>query len=151
MQWILIPCLGFPLLYTLSETTVVGIGVTRRSGFAMLAAVLAFVFNLLGNWWLIPIFGAAGAAASTCISFLFFLVLRTEFSIYVWKPIPRLSLYIYSSLLASGAVINSLYGDIYKTEMMIFWFGMLSSVFVCFKQELSEIKAWVTLKLTACQ
>src|SRR5690606_9924790 len=69
VQWVLVACLGAPLLYTLSETTVVGIGITRRSGFAMLAAVVAFLINLVGNWFLIPRFGAAGAAVSTCISF----------------------------------------------------------------------------------
>ena len=49
VQWILIACLGAPLLYTLSETTVVGIGIMRRSSYAMLASVLAFVVNVGGN------------------------------------------------------------------------------------------------------
>ena len=143
VQWILISCLGYPLLYTLSETTVIGIGITRRSGFAMLAAFLAFILNLFGNWWLIPIWGAAGAAASTCVSFWLFLVLRTEFSIYVWKPIPRIALYGYTSLLITGAVVNSLYGELYKIQLMMFWSIMLLSVFVFFKQEIAEAKAWV--------
>lgn len=45
VQWILIPCLGYPLLYTLSETTVVGLGITRRSGLSMLAAFIAFIIK----------------------------------------------------------------------------------------------------------
>src|SRR5690606_8520682 len=85
VQWILVSCLGYPLLYTLSETTVVGIGISRRSGFAMLAALVAFAVNVLGNWLLIPAYGAAGAAASTCASFWIFFFLRTEFSIYLWR------------------------------------------------------------------
>ncbi|QQK59347.1 lipopolysaccharide biosynthesis protein [Shewanella sp. LC6] len=144
VQWILIPCLGFPLLYTLSETTVVGIGVTRRSGFAMLAAVLALVINLLGNWWLIPKLGSAGAAVSTCVSFWFFFLLRTEFAIYLWRPLPRFMLYTYTSLLVIGAVINSIYGEIYAIELKLFWLIMLCSVFVFFKNEVFEIKNWIT-------
>ena len=140
VQWILISCLGFPLLYTLSETTVVGIGVARRSGFSMLAAVLAFIGNLLGNWWLIPIFGAAGAAVSTCISFWIFFLLRTEFAIYVWKPIPRSTLYGYSGLLTVGAVINSLYGQVYSVPLMYFWGSLLLSIFVFFRPEIFEVK-----------
>lgn len=147
VQWILISCLGFPLLYTLSETTVVGIGITRRSGFAMLAAFLAFILNLLGNWWLIPIWGAAGAAVSTCVSFWLFLVLRTEFSIYLWKSMPRIALYSYTSLLVTGAVVNSLYGELYKIQLMMFWSIMLLSVFVFFKQEIAEAKAWVVPRI----
>lgn len=144
VQWILIPCLGFPLLYTLSETTVVGIGVTRRSGFAMLAAVLALVINLLGNWWLIPKLGSAGAAVSTCASFWFFFLLRTEFAIYLWRPLPRFMLYTYTSLLVIGAVINSIYGEVYAIELKVFWLVMLCSVFVFFKNEVFEIKNWIS-------
>lgn len=147
VQWILISCLGYPLLYTLSETTVIGIGITRRSGFAMLAAFLAFILNLLGNWWLIPIWGAAGAAVSTCVSFWVFLVLRTEFSIYLWKSMPRIALYSYTSLLVTGAVANSLYGELYKIQLMMFWSIMLLSVFVFFKQEIIEAKAWVVPRI----
>lgn len=147
VQWILIPCLGYPLLYTLSETTVVGLGITRRSGFAMLAAIIAFVINLLGNWWLIPSLGATGAAISTCVSFWFFFVLRTEFAIYVWKPMPRLTLYSYTSLLVIGAVLSSLYGKTHYFEMLIFWFLVLSSVVLTFKEELKEIHSFLNLKI----
>lgn len=147
VQWILIPCLGYPLLYTLSETTVVGLGITRRSGFAMLAAIIAFVINLLGNWWLIPSLGATGAAISTCVSFWFFFVLRTEFAIYVWKPMPRLTLYSYTSLLVIGAVLSSMYGELYRFELMGFWFLILASVFVFFNVEIKEAFEWVIPKI----
>ncbi len=147
VQWILISCLGFPLLYTLSETTVVGIGVTRRSGFAMLASALAFLINLLGNWYLIPSLGAAGAAVSTCISFWIFLILRTEFAIYLWRPMPRLALYSYTSLLVLGAVINSMFGEDFRYELMFFWLLMLGSVAIFFKGELEEGYSWLYIKL----
>ncbi|MDN3412316.1 lipopolysaccharide biosynthesis protein [Pseudoalteromonas sp. APC 3250] len=143
VQWILIPCLGFPLLYTLSETTVVGIGVTRRSGFAMLAALLALVVNLLGNWWLIPDFGAAGAAVSTCVSFWVFLLLRTEFSIYVWKPFPRLQLYSYTALLVIGASLSTFYGKNYTIPLLAFWLITLVFSLFFFRKEVAEIFIWI--------
>lgn len=147
VQWILISCLGYPLFYILSETTVIGIGITRRSTYSMLAAALAFGLNLFGNWCLIPIYGAAGAAVSTCVSFFFFLLLRTEFSIYVWKAIPRLKLYSYSLVLVCGSVLNTLYGRQYALEFNIFWLILLSSVFVAFKEQLSEAKNWISSSL----
>lgn len=147
VRWIVISCLGYPLLYTLSETTVIGIGITRRSSFAMLASIIAFVVNLLGNWWLIPIFGAAGAAVSTCVSFWIFFILRTEFSIYLWKPMPRLALYLYSTILVAGAVFSTLYGKVYTSESITFWILILLSVTLFFKDEISETKSWITQKL----
>ena len=147
VRWIVISCLGYPLLYTLSETTVVGIGITRRSSFAMLASIVAFVANFLGNWWLIPIFGAAGAAVSTCVAFWIFFILRTEFSIYLWKPMPRLILYLYSTVLVAGAVFSTLYGKVYTLESITFWILILLSVTLSFKDEISETKDWIYQKL----
>lgn len=147
VEWIVISCLGLPLLYTLSETTVVGIGVTRRSGFAMLAAIIAFIINLTGNYYLIPTLGAAGAAVSTCISFWFFFILRTEFSIYLWKPIPRRALYIYTSLLVIGAIINTIYGAVYSYQLKVYWCGILASTLIFFKSEIAECQNWIASKL----
>ncbi len=147
VQWILVACLGAPLLYTLSETTVVGIGITRRSSFAMLAALIAFAVNLVGNWLMIPRFGAAGAAVSTCVSFWVFFVLRTEFSIYLWKPMPRLLLYSYSALVVAGASIFTLYGAGIYTYMLVFWSLLLIAALISFKGEVREAVGFVTVRL----
>lgn len=147
VQWIIVPCLGFPLLYTLSETTVIGIGIMRRSGFSMFASIISFLINLVGNWWLIPILGATGAAISTCISFWIFFILRTEFSIYVWKTIPRLALYSYSSLLVFGSIIHVIYGRTYQYEIYFYWSFILISIPFVFKLELMEITGWLNRKI----
>ncbi|MBP0048090.1 oligosaccharide flippase family protein [Marinobacterium sp. AK62] len=140
VQWVLVACLGAPLLYTLSETTVVGIGISRRSSFAMLAALIAFAVNLVGNWLMIPLYGAAGAAVSTCISFWIFFILRTEFSIYLWKPIPRLLLYGYSAAVVIGASVFTLYGSNIQSLMLLFWFFLLVASLVSFNKDLRKIK-----------
>lgn len=143
VQWIVVACVGYPLLYTLSETTVVGIGITRRSSFSMLAAVIAFVFNLAGNWWLIPIFGAAGAAVSTCVSFWVFFFLRTEFSIYLWKPMPRFLIYSFTLTSVAGAVIFTLWGEVLKGWMIGFWLALLICWAVVFRGEVSEVSRFI--------
>lgn len=135
VQWIVVSCLGFPLLYTLSETTVVGIGISRRSSFAMLAALIAFVVNIAGNLWLIPIFGAKGAAISTCVSFLIFFVLRTEFSIYLWRKTPRLLLYGYIMIVVVFACIFTLYGASLSKLMTVIWGSILLVGFYSFRHE----------------
>lgn len=138
VQWIVISCMGYPLLYTLSETTVVGIGITRRSSLAMIAAVGAFAVNLVGNWWLIPIFGAAGAAVSTCVSFWFFFLLRTEFSIYLWKTMPRLLLYTFTLICVAGAVLSTLGGEVLKGWITSYWLIVLVSWFIAFRGEIGD-------------
>lgn len=147
VQWILVSCIGAPLLYTLSETTVVGIGITRRNGFAMSAALVAFMVNLVGNWLLIPRFGAAGAAVSTCISFWVFFILRTEFSSYLWKSMPRLFLYGYSALVVVGASIFTIYGESIYPFMLAFWGLLLISALFSFKTEVSKTLEFLTIRL----
>ena len=138
VQWLLVACLGAPLLYTLSESTAVGIGISRRSSFALLATLIAFLVNLLGNWIMIPHFGAAGAAASTCIAFWSFFTLRTEFSIYLWQSFPRLLLYVYSGFAVAGACALTLFGTKIHAQMFVFWTVLLIAVCISFRSEIKQ-------------
>ncbi|OQK30015.1 polysaccharide biosynthesis protein [Vibrio parahaemolyticus] len=137
VQWILITSLAYPLFYTLSETTVVGVGIARKTTYAMLACILSLLINIIFNYILIPKFGAAGAASSMALAFWCFLVLRTEFSIRAWKVIPRVSLYVFSLLCVVGAILGALLQDKLGIYIYVYWFTVL---FVCcwkFKSELS--------------
>jgi O-antigen/teichoic acid export membrane protein len=138
VQWIVVSCLGYPLLYTLSESTAVGIGISKRSIFTMYSAIVAFLVNSVGNWLLIPEFGAAGAAVSTCFSFWIFFLLRTEFSIYLWKPMPRLLLYGYSALVSVGAIAFTLYGSRLESFMVVFWLSVLVLATFNFREEIRK-------------
>jgi O-antigen/teichoic acid export membrane protein len=143
VRWILVACLGPPLLYTLSETTVVGISIARRSIFSMWSSIISFVLSILLNWILIPTFGAAGAAVATCISFWIFLVLRTEFAIFLWKPIPRFLMYTYSLLAVTGASISALFGEIVYEYMLFFWLVSLIYIVFKFKKEIICLKIFL--------
>lgn len=143
VQWVVVSCIGFPLLYTLSETTVVGIGISRRSSFSMLAAVIAFAVSLAGNWWLIPLYGAAGAAVSTCFAFWVFFLLRTEFSIYLWKPMPRALLYIFTSACVGGAVVSTLWGEVLGAWITGYWLAIMAVWGVVFRTEGREIMTYL--------
>jgi O-antigen/teichoic acid export membrane protein len=125
VKYILIACLGFPLLYTLSETTVVGIGISKRTVFSMLASLLALLVNLFANYFMVPKFGASGAAVSTCITFWFFLILRTEFSILTWNRFPRFEMYIFTGVCVAGASVSALFGSTMRIELIIYWLIIL--------------------------
>lgn len=147
VQWIVVSCIGFPLLYLLSETTVVGIGITRRSSYSMFAAGLALFVNLVGNWILIPAFGAKGAAASTCFSFWVFFILRTEFSILLWLPLPRIRLYLMSSLCVAMAIASTLFGNDWNHSILIIWGFVLLGACAVFGVEVRSMFRYLRQQL----
>ncbi len=72
------PFLAFmPIMYTVSETTVLGINFMKKSGYHVWISLACAVANIIGNFFLITRFGAVGAAISTGISYILFFVLRT--------------------------------------------------------------------------
>src|SRR5690606_9973321 len=54
IRYLITVCLIGPLLYTLSETTAVGIAIVRKTFFSMLAATGAMLTNLVGSYLLVP-------------------------------------------------------------------------------------------------
>lgn len=140
VQWILVACLAYPLFYTLSETTVVGIGIARKSAYAMLACILALFVNMFFNFILIPIYGAAGAASSTALSFWAFLIFRTEFSILVWRPLPRKKLYSFTFLCILGAILGALEQERLSFWIYLYWLALLIGGLWSFRYESLQIK-----------
>lgn len=121
VQYILVACMAYPLFYTLSETTVIGIGITRKSGYAMLASFIAAIANLIGNYLLVPTHGASGAAAATAISFWIFLFVRTELSCFVWRRIRRVKLYISTLTCLLTSIGMAIYGENHKLFFSFSW------------------------------
>lgn len=140
VQWILVACLAYPLFYTLSETTVVGIGIARKSSYAMLACTLAMLVNVVSNYIFIPRYGAAGAASSSALAFWAFLVFRTEFSIRVWKSLPRTALYSFTFLCIVGAVLGALEQERLGFYIYLYWLGLMIICLFFFKSECIIIK-----------
>jgi len=66
-----------PIMYTVSETTVVGINFKKKTYWHMLIASVAAGVNVFGNLMLVPIYGAKGAALSTGVSYIVFFCMRT--------------------------------------------------------------------------
>ena len=130
VKYILVASLGFPLLFTLSETTAVGIGLSRKTAYTMLASLSALLINVVANALLVPRFGAGGAAVSTCLAFWAFLILRTEFSIISWKTMPRFEMYFFTFLCLAGASVSALAGEKMKYELFVYWGVLLAVVLV---------------------
>lgn len=135
IQYLVVSCLAYPLLYTLSETTVVGIGITKKSLYSMLASLGAFAVNLIACFLLVPAFGAAGASASIALSFWFFLLLRTEFSSFLWRPLKRVKLYTFTAISTGMSIAFTLFGEEAKYAFYIAWALLLIACIFSFKTQ----------------
>lgn len=69
-----------PIMYTISETTTSGIGMSKKSYLNIFVALGACITNIIGNSILVPIFECKGAAISTGCSYIVFWFLRMTFS-----------------------------------------------------------------------
>lgn len=124
VEKLLIACMCMPLFYILSETTVVGIGITRRTWFALLPSVLALLVNAALNYMLIPAFGAAGAAAASAIAFFVFFIVRTEASAFLWVSFARAKIYMMTFLYLAVSVAFLLV-DLERSYFLFAWVLLL--------------------------
>lgn len=69
-----------PILYTLSETTCLGISFSKKSYYNIYVSVLSLIPCLLVNYYLTPSFGAIGASLAVSISYVVFYFSRSAFS-----------------------------------------------------------------------
>lgn len=137
VQYLVAAGLAPPLLYALSECAAVGISLARRSLYSMLASFLAAALNIVGNYLLVPRLGAGGAAISTAVSFLLFLIVRTEFSCRVWRPVPRLRLYAATTAVTAAAVGFVLFGEGHRGLFLLIWAGLGVAALVGFRASIA--------------
>ena len=90
--------LFFPIMYTISETTTLGISFSRKTYFNIIISGVAAIFNYVGNILLVPRMGAMGASISTGISYIIFFWMRTLISRKLWFKFDTRK-YIYNTIL----------------------------------------------------
>jgi O-antigen/teichoic acid export membrane protein len=135
--------LSVPLLFVLSETTVIGIHLSRKSFWSMLASFVAFALNGLLNLVFIPKYGALGASAASAVAFYVFFVMRTEASARIWFSFPRLKLHVLGLLFPLVAFFQSMMMLSSLTKLFL-WSLLLLITIILFKD---QWKQWITLIL----
>ncbi|ELB2966993.1 oligosaccharide flippase family protein [Vibrio parahaemolyticus] len=140
VQYLLVSSILCPLLYTLSEATFIGIGIKKKSSYALLSSIFAFLTALISNSILIPILGAKGAAISTALGFYIFFIFRTELSCLIWKKIPRKKLYLLVNLITLSCFFHTLLAMKIGSLIYIYWIIVfITVIFIGFK-ELKEVQ-----------
>jgi O-antigen/teichoic acid export membrane protein len=135
VKYMMLCSIGQPLLYTLSEITCVGIGITRRSMLSLWSTVAALLVNVAGSILLVPTYGAAGAVAANTIAFLVFFVARTEASAHVWRPFPRARLYVFITSAVLLSIATLAFGPDSRVHVGLIWLALLPVVVWCFRAE----------------
>lgn len=124
-----------PLLYTLSEVTCVGIGISRRTTLTVWVTLAALACNVLLSWWLIPTHGAAGAVMANALAYVVFFIARTEASAYAWRQFPRIKLYIFIVLATALAVATVALGAALPFHYAWVWLALAPAVAWLFRAE----------------
>jgi O-antigen/teichoic acid export membrane protein len=109
LDHLLVLIIAGPLMSVLSDTTSIGLGITRKSFQLMAASIAALIVVVLLFIFLIPKFGILGIATSSSISFFVFFLLRTELSAKAWQQFPRKKLYIFIILYLFYSILFSLF------------------------------------------
>lgn len=125
----IMPFLVFsPIMYTVSETTVLGINFFKKPALHIYIAVSSCVTNIIGNTILVPIIGAKGAAISTGISYIVFFSMRTWLSIKLYKVNYGLKNFYISTLSLS---ILAMYMSFNKVNILSILIGMGVFAIIC--------------------
>lgn len=140
VQHLITACMLWPLFYALSETTGLGIAITRATQLGLAIAAVTLTVNVALNLILLPNFGSRGGATALAISIWIFLILRTEVSHRIWRQQPRLELYIWSLFALSLSITQALTGSDMKNIMFLCWITFLLTSLVSFRK--SIFQAW---------
>ncbi len=135
-----------PIMYTISETTVVGIIFKNKTYITLIISLISCLFNYIGNTFLIPILGPKGAAISTGFSYILFFSLRTFFS-YLFYPID-FSL-VKCTIITVITVIFCFYNTFIKFNFytILLYISSLVILFILYKKSVSELFEIIIHKL----
>lgn len=141
-RYLIAACLVPPMLYALSEVTVVGIALTRKTHYAIYVASGAALTNAILCVVLIPYYGAGGAAIASAAAFTIFFILRSEFSARIWHKLQLKRIYL---AVGMAVVIASLQAATKKhgNELIsVSWILQLAGLVFLFKNEFSWLLRW---------
>ena len=99
-----------PIMYTMSEVTVVGIYFTGKSTMTIVVAIVSCIINIGGNVLLVPRYGAIGASVATGVSYCVYFWVRTIISNKIWKKFALKKYLLYSVFFLLVCAFNTIIG-----------------------------------------
>lgn len=135
----IMPFLVFiPLMYTISETTAIGINFFKKTKWHILISLTVCIINIIGNVLLVPRYGASGAAISTGISYIIFFILRTHISLAYFKVNYALKrIYFFVICIGAFAFQNLIIPNHYTTYLT--GISLLGLIGILYKNDLKKL------------
>lgn len=121
-----------PVFMMLSSVTGQGVGFAKKTIYNVYVWIISSAVNLLGNFILVPKFGALGAAISTGFSYIIFFFAATYYSRRVWVKFDLTKYYINIALLVLLG-INILFFKSKVFEVILFVIILVYNVFILLK------------------
>lgn len=118
-----------PIMYTISETTVLGINFKKKTKNHIYIAIIAAIVNIIGNLILVPRYGSIGAAISTGLAYIVFFATRTFIANKYYKI--KLDLWKFA-IATSITYILATYSSFYTFNIGIFTISTLSIIIIIF-------------------
>ena len=131
-----------PIMYTISETTVVGLFLKNKGNMQVVVAAVSCIANLIGNVALVPKLGCRGAAISTGVAYVVFFTLRTFLSKKYFKVNYNLKSFYCLIILV---VIFALYSTFYKTTCISVILAAICMIALCvmYKNSVNDITNYI--------
>ena len=148
-QYILPFLLFTPIMYTMSETTTLGISFSRKTYLNIIISFVAATVNILINLLLVPYIGGIGAAIGTGLAYITFFWCRTLLSRKYWYKFDLKFYYMNTIFLFVVAffniVVKSDYIYIWNTSFM-FVYILINYSFISKIINLKDLVRVVNLK-----
>lgn len=139
VKYIIVCAIAPSLLYTLSEITCIGIGITRRTTLTVWITLIALISNVLVSCYLVPFLGAKGAVIANAIAYTVFFIARTEVSARVWREFPRFNLNIHVIVLITISIITALLGNKLPFHYSLIWVALIPVFAYSLRAEFTSI------------
>ncbi len=140
VEFIIAACMIQPLFLMISEVSGIGISVSRATKYLPAVTVAALIVNIGLNVWLIPLFGAGGAAVATAVSTGIYLLFKTELSWRLWCTQPTARLYLSMMLTLTGCIVQALAITENTVYYMVMWSSFAVFLLYLYRDVLPKLK-----------
>jgi len=125
----------YPIMYTVSETTVIGINFAKKTHWHLWISLMAASVNFIGNSLLVPIYGAKGAALATGVSYVVFFYSRTLISRKLYRVDYSLMRYTMATFILIFVAFINTFNDIALLEAGTVLIGLVL-IWLIYRSEL---------------
>lgn len=105
-QYIFPMLMFYPILYTISETFIIGITFRKKGYIITIISIVTLIVDILLNLYFVPKFGAIGAAAATALSNIVYFVGILYYSRKIWYKFPCKKIIISLVILCLAVGLN---------------------------------------------